>query len=132
MPVKSQHHLFGDSTSNKSASSNSNENSYSSHTTGSQNGILRCRKSKQNFIPKLGVQHENKLLFSNIKKKKISFTQKKGAFSCNLRRGPSGGVAVRLLTARIDMEYQAELKRELKCMQKTHTRLRKCPDINYL
>lgn len=115
MPVKSQHHLFGDSTSNKSASSISNENSYSSHTTGSQNGILRCRKSKQNFIPKLGVQHENKLLFNNIRKK-ISFT-KKGAFSCELRRGPSGGVAVRL-----DGEDQYGISGRTKAWIKMHAK----------
>lgn len=37
------------------------------------------------------------------------------------------------MMARIDMEYQAELKHELKCMQKiSHKTKRKHPDINDL
>lgn len=43
--------------------------------------------------------------------------------------GLSGGIAVRLMTAQIDMEYQAELKHGLKRMQKSHTKQRKHPDI---
>lgn len=98
------------------------------------NGILRCRKSKQTFLfslqtelkrfPGTSVQHGNELLFNNTHthNKKISFTEKKGAFSCDLRHLQNGRVAVRLTMARIDMENQAERKHELKRMQKPHGR----------
>lgn len=65
--------------------------------------------------------------------KKNLFHKKKGAFSCDLRHLQMEEFAFRLMMARVDMEYQAEPKHELKCMQKSHTRQKKKhPDINEL
>lgn len=83
-------------------------------TTGSQMGFCAAERVNKLF----SVQTEFKMFprkectawkqaISSNKKKSLS--QKKGAFSCDARHVQMGRITVWLMTAWIDMEYQAEL-----------------------
>lgn len=52
----------------------------------------------------MSVRHGNKLLFSNNNNNKKSLSQRKGAFSCDLRHLQMEEFAVRLMMVRVDME----------------------------
>lgn len=101
------------------------------HRPGSQMGFCTAERVNKlfssQFRQNLNVPRSEYTAWKQplSRNKKKSLSEKKGAFSCDLRHVQMGfwkKNGARLMMEWINMKYQAELKHELKCMQKSHAR----------